>query len=428
MDYSEAMNYIQDKTKLGIVPGLENIRELLRRLGNPQDRIKCLHIAGTNGKGSIFSFMEDILLTSGYRVGRYISPTIFTYLERFQIDKQTMCGEDFIKYIDKISRIIYCMEADGYKSPTAFEIETAIAFEYFKDMEVDYALIECGMGGLLDATNVIARPEAVVMASVSMDHMGFLGDTLCAIAENKSGIIKEGSLCVSHPQEPSVSHILKEKCGEKNADLFMIDADDIEICTFDLKHTEFLYKGMKYSIKLLGGHQVINASVAIELSFRLMKRGASRINYEVIERAVKNTVWPGRMTMVHDAPLVFVDGAHNEKAWQILHKTVNKYFTNRRIIYIIGVLKDKEYEKMLDILSDTMGSVVTVTPSGERGLSKETLAALVHARGIKCETADGAEDAIAKAMARAADDDVIIVCGSLSFISDYLTYNYKQGI
>ena len=256
MNYNDAQEYINEKNKLGSVPGLDNEIELLKRLDNPQNRCKCLHIAGTNGKGSIFAFVENILLKMGYKTGRYVSPTISHYLERFQINQQFMSEDRFALYIEEISQIIKEMESEGLKSPTAFEIETAVAYKYFADENVDFALIECGMGGRLDATNVIDKPLATVFASISLDHMQFLGDTVEMIAEEKAGIIKKDGICVSYPQLPEVSDVLRNKCRKVNTQFFEVDMRDVCEENIDLTGTRFIWKKEEYHIKLLGIYQI----------------------------------------------------------------------------------------------------------------------------------------------------------------------------
>ncbi len=420
MDFAMAMDYIEEKNKLGSVPGLDNVKELLRRLDNPQNKCKCLHIAGTNGKGSIFSFVEQILLQEGYTIGRYVSPTIFTYLERFQINKKNIEQDKFADLISKIKKHVDEMEKEGLNSPTAFEIETALAYLYFFEEKVDYALIECGMGGLQDATNVIDKPIVSVMASISMDHMEFLGSTQKKIAKQKVGIIKKNSMCISYPQDRTVTRVIIDKCCKENTNLIFVSKNDLEEISISQEETVFIYKEKTYTIGLLGEHQLLNAATAIEV----IKNSGISVKDKSIVAGLKNTTWKGRMTRVSENPLVYVDGAHNEQAWKILKNTVNKYFTNRNIIYIIGVLRDKEYTKMIDILKSTMSYAVTITPDSPRGLEKETLAELIKEAGIPVQTAKNAETAIALAKDNMKKEDVILVCGSLSFISEYLNYEY----
>ncbi len=419
MDFAMAMNYIEEKNKLGSVPGLSFVTELLERLGNPQDKCRCLHIAGTNGKGSIFSFVQETLLEAGYKVGRYISPTVFSYLERFQINKMNMSEECFAEILTRVSEKVEDMVNEGIGSPTAFEIETAIAFLYFSEQEVDYALIECGMGGRLDATNVIKNPVASVIAQISMDHMQFLGDSLEKIATEKSGIVKEHCPCVLAPQDMMVYNVFDSVCKAVNSELISFDMKDVDIIEMDISGTIFGYRDEQYKINMLGEHQVVNAVTAIETL-----RFLPGIDNQVIKAGLEKTAWPGRLTKVRENPYIFVDGAHNEAAWDALKKAVNKYFTNRRIIYIIGVLRDKEYHKMVDILRDTMSYVIAITPDSPRALDKEELAQVLSNNNIPVTTAEDSGEALNKAMDEALsigfDNTVILVCGSLSFISEYL--------
>lgn len=421
MDYPSAINYIEDKNKLGITPGLANIKELLNRLGNPQDSCNCLHIAGTNGKGSIFAFVQDILMEAGMRVGRYVSPTIMNYLERFQINKVNMSEEVFASYIGQVDRAVKSMMEDGFSSPSAFEIETAIAFMYFRDQQVDVALIECGMGGALDATNVLNQPMASVFASISMDHMSFLGDRIEEIAENKSQIIKKDSICISHPQTEKVSKILGGRSEHMGVPYIEVDWEDIKVISEDVTGSVFLYRNEEYTISLPGTFQIGNACTAIEIA-----KVVFELDYDLIARAIRNTNWMGRFTVVNREPFTVIDGAHNEKAWSVLNSSINKYFTNRQIIYIIGVLKDKEYDKMVDILKDTMSYAIAITPDTPRGLDKEILSELLLVNGVPSTTADSVYEAVSMAYDMAESDGVVIVCGSLSFLAEYINYDYSK--
>ena len=410
------------------MPGLTQVKELLRRLGNPQNMCRTLHIAGTNGKGSVFAFVQESLLVAGYHVGRYISPTILTYLERYQMDRCYMSEEEFAALLTEVAAVIETMETDGFASPTAFEIETAVAFLYFARNHVDYVLLECGMGGREDATNVLEKPEICVFAPISMDHMQFLGDTLTKIATEKAGIIKPGTIVISAPQAPEVSQVLRQTCKEQQASYIEVKPSDWEVVQMSLDGTDLVERGTgqdaddpdasetkkPYHIPLLGEHQIINAQTAITILRTLY------IEETAIHEGVAQTVWPGRMTKVAEHPYIYVDGAHNVAAWEYLRTSVEKYFTNRRVIYIIGVLKDKEYGKMVDILAPTMAAAVVITPDSPRGLPKEILAALLQEKNVPVQLADTSTDALQKAGKRAEDEDVILVCGSLSFLAEYL--------
>lgn len=419
MDFTEAMKYIEEKNKLGQRPGLERIKELLLRLGNPQDKVKCLHIAGTNGKGSVFAFMQDILMEAGCSVGRYVSPTIFCYLERFQINGKYIDEAVFAEALTKVAEKVRDMEKDGYMSPTAFEIETAVAFLLFLEAKVDFSLVECGMGGLMDGTNVISNPYMTVMAQISRDHMQFLGDTLSEIAYQKAGIIKGNGICVCATQADEVKTVIKNTCEQKNTRLYCVNHSDINIVDTDIDGSRFLYKGEEYFISMPGDFQIINAVTAIEAAMQI-GNSIKTINTDMIRKAIAGTKWLGRFTVVRKNPYVIVDGAHNEAAWICLKNSLHKYFTNQKFIYIIGVLRDKEYQKMVDIIHDTMKYAVTVTPDNARGLENIVLSELIATKGVETVTADSNQDAMEKALVKASEDDVIVVCGSLSFIGAYM--------
>lgn len=419
MDFAQTMMYIEEKNKLGQRPGLERIKELLLRLGNPQEKVKCLHIAGTNGKGSVFSFIQDLLMEAGCSVGRYVSPTIFSYLERFQINGKNIAEDEFAKALTRVAEQVSDMEKDGYMSPTAFEIETAVAFLLFRKAKVDFSLVECGMGGLMDGTNVISNPYMTVMAQISRDHMQFLGDTLSEIAYQKAGIIKENGICVCAPQADEVNAVIKKTCEEKNTRLYCVNNSDINIVDTGIEGSRFLYKGEEYFISMPGDFQIINAVTAIEAAMQI-GNSIKAINTDMIRKAISGTKWQGRFTVVRKHPYVIVDGAHNEAAWISLKNSLHKYFANQKFIYIIGVLRDKEYHKMVDIMHDAMKYAVTVSPDNARGLENTVLSELIAAKGVETVTADNSQDAMEKALTKASEDDVIVVCGSLSFIGEYI--------
>ena len=240
MNYEEAMNFIQNTSKFGSVLGLDNIKELLERLGNPQDQLKVVHIAGTNGKGSTLAFLAGIFRESGYRAGRYVSPASFCYEERFRINEENISKEDLCFYMEKIKKISEEMVRDGMSHPTMFEIETALSFLYFLDKKVDVVLLETGMGGRLDATNVVKKQIAVIIASIGMDHMQFLGDTIEKIAAEKAGIIKEGCPVISYNNQESVNEVIKEKAKEMHCKVTFVNSEGIRVLSEPLNGRAFL--------------------------------------------------------------------------------------------------------------------------------------------------------------------------------------------
>lgn len=419
MTYEESIRYIKYTDTLGSVLGLEIIKELLRRLGDPQDKIKVIHIAGTNGKGSICAFLDKILENAGYKVGRYISPTIFTYLERFQIDGKYMDEDTFAVYLERVKSVADAMVADGLDRPTSFETETAIAFCYFMDMDVDILLLETGMGGSLDATNVCKRPLCTIIASISMDHMRFLGNTLKEIYSQKLGIMKNDIPCISYPVDEELLPQWIEKC-EKNktsGSSVMISKGDIKILNCGLDGSEFLYKGERYSLSVPGIYQIYNSAVAVETAYALqnMKYDLKKVN---IVQGLADTMWKGRFQKLMDRPMVYVDGAHNPGGWRSLRKNIDTYFAGKDLIYVCGVFKDKDYMKMLDIMMPGAKCFIAVQPDNPRALSNKELGKLAKTYIDSVYVQDDIDEAVRKAIRKAEDmdDPVVIIFGSLSFI------------
>lgn len=450
MTYNEAMQYIEQVQKKGSVLGLGPVKMLLERLGNPQDKLSVIHVAGTNGKGSICTFLESMYVEEGKRVGRYISPTIHCYLERFQINGNYMEEDTFAKLLAEVIQVLEVMEKEQRPLPTAFEIETAIAFLYFLRENVDIVVLETGMGGRLDATNVVKQPLCTVFASVGMDHMQFLGDTIEKIAYEKAGIMKDGCPVVSYPNSPEVMSVLKENfkavnnvkksvglhnvdgCDYKGRDeslhntnaalqdqqidrkFIEVSKDDVVVLSETLDGSHFIYKGEEYEIGMSGRYQIYNAVTAIET--KLLLDGSLE------KSGLKKAVWEGRFEKISDEPLFIRDGAHNVDGVMALKESLQKHFTNHHIIFIIGVLGDKEYESMMELLCPLATQTFTITPPVERGLSGNILCECVGRYCPQVEACADIEQAINQAKQAYAEyvekgeQAVIVAWGSLSYI------------
>lgn len=416
MTYEEAYIYMKEAGKRGSIYGTATVKELLLRLENPQDQVPVVHIAGTNGKGSIFAFVEHILEDAGYAVGRYISPTIFTYLERFQINGHYMEEREFAQIMETVIPVCEEMEADGLPVPTAFEIETAVAFLYFVRKNADIVLLETGMGGENDATNVVKQPLCTVLASISRDHMQFLGDTLQEILEQKMGILREQVPCVAYPMQNEIRQIWLDKCEKMLIEPIMADTAQLQITAEDLHGSRFCYKGREYELGIPGIYQIYNSITAIEVCNCIKKQyDLDNVN---IKKGLKATIWEGRFQKIKDEPLTYIDGAHNEGGWRSLRENIRTYFAGRPLIYVCGVLADKEYDKMVDIMAPFASYIITVTPDNPRALDKKTLADCYRSYGKPVDTADDvfAAQRQAEALAEEMKDPVIVVFGSLSFI------------
>ncbi|MGC4019537.1 MAG: folylpolyglutamate synthase/dihydrofolate synthase family protein [Muricomes sp.] len=417
MTYKEARVYLDEVSKYGSVLGLDMIRSLLDELGNPQDDLKFIHIAGTNGKGSVLAYTSTILSEAGYRTGRYVSPTVVSYLERIQVDGEWIPEDDFAELVEEVQRAIARVEAGGKGSPTVFEAETAVAFLYFRKMKCDFVVLETGLGGRLDATNIVRNTVAAVFASISRDHMGFLGDTLEEIAENKAGIIKPGCSVVTAPQKQEVLGILSRKAEDMQCSMRTVRLEDVRISKEGWSGQCFSYGKMEnIDISLAGRHQIENAVTVLELMDVLRESG-----YFISDQAVRagfgKTRWPGRFTCINRNPLFFIDGAHNEDAAIRLRESVERYFKGNRLIFIMGVFQDKEYDKIARIMAPLADKIYTVElPDLKRSLSAEALKDAVQRYCKNTEAKQDIASAVKAACISARENDVILAFGSLSYL------------
>lgn len=428
MTYEEAKQFLAGCNQYAGEITLTPLRELLKRLGNPQDSLKFIHIAGTNGKGSVLAFVSTVLKESGYRTGRYISPTIFSYRERIQVDEAYISREDLTRLTEKVQAAGKEMLSEGLGHPTMFEAETAVAFLYFAEQACDLVVLETGMGGRTDATNVIQNTEAAVLASISMDHMGFLGDTLALIAENKAGIIKPGCTVVTAKQKPEAARAVEEQAKACGCPVRTVDPSRIVNRKRGLFAQTFDYKDHKQTeISLSGEYQFENAALALEVVDALREKGY-KIPDTALRAGLKKTVWTGRFTVVAKEPYFIVDGAHNQDAAERLRQTIENYLSGRRFIYIMGVLADKEYDLVIQKTAALASNIITVmTPDNDRALPAEDLARAVAKRNSHVRAADSIADAVEKAYELADKDDVILAFGSLSYLGELVRTVKKRG-
>lgn len=434
--YKEARVYLDEVSKYGSVLGLDTIRDLLCELGNPQDALKFIHIAGTNGKGSVLAYTSTILSEAGLKTGRYVSPTVQSYLERIQVDGQWISEEVFAELVEEVQKAVARMEADGKASPTVFEIETAIAFLYFRKLKCDVVVLETGLGGALDATNIVKNTVIAVFTTISRDHMGFLGNTLSEIAGEKAGIIKPGSVVVSAPQVSEVRAVLEEKAAELGCRIVYAEERQIRKLKENYREQVFSYKELQeVKIHLSGRYQLLNAVTAYEVldawNQSCHNCPQQKISGSEIRRGFEKTIWPGRFTCISENPIFIIDGAHNEDASKRLRESVEAYFPGKKLTYIMGVFQDKEYEKIVENMLPYAKRIYTVTlPDEVRSLDAQSLADTI----IKCEekrrkslgneTEQRIEvsavgeigEAVHQAMAQAEKDEVILAFGSLSYL------------
>lgn len=419
MNYEEARNYLDQVSKGGSALGLDNMRELLNRLGNPQDRLKFIHIAGTNGKGSVLAYLSTILTEAGYRTGRYISPVLFSYREKIQVDEKMIGREDLARLTAAVKEAAEDMKKKHTGEPTIFEVETALAFLYFAEQNCDIVVLETGLGGALDATNVITTSVLEVIASVSMDHMDFLGDTLDKIALQKAGIIKPHTRVVSALQKPEAMEVIEETCRKQECVLNTADPGQVTDISHGYDRQKFSYKQWKdMEISLMGSYQLTNAALALEAVDSLRNLGY-RLEDQAVYRGMKRAVWRGRFTVISREPVIVMDGAHNPAAAEELKKSLELYFPDKKLFYIFGMFRDKDYKKVTEITAPLADHIITVeTPDNPRALSAKKLKDTVEKINPSVEAAESIRSAVRRTMEQAREEDVIVIFGSLSFLAE----------
>lgn len=414
---------IHEFNRFGMVLGLDRMEELLRRLGNPQDDLKVIHVAGTNGKGSVSKYLEEGLSACGYKMGLYTSPYIETFNERIRYDGADISDEDLEYYGQKVVSAAEAMVADGLDSPTEFEVVTAIAFLYFADRQADITILEVGLGGIGDSTNVVKSPLASVITSISYDHMAQLGSSLAEIAVNKAGIIKTGCPVIANVPQRDAAKIIARKAyamGSRLYDISGIRAAVSDETPFSQKVSMELYE-KSYSdveISMVGRHQAENLKTALATLEILRKSGAVKLDREALYEGLKRARQPGRFEVISENPLVIIDGAHNEAGAQALQETMAQYFAGKKILLVAGILADKEIDSIVKFLTKITDHIIVTEPDNPRKLAAEKLAEHVADFGAAAEAVSDVEAAVHRAKELADGYDVILFAGSLYLIGD----------
>ncbi len=422
MDYQEALNYINDKNKFGSRLGLERIERLLELLGNPHMDLKCIHIAGTNGKGSTASYIATVLKEAGYKTGLFTSPYLERFNERISINGEDIPDERLAEITERVKNSIDIMLEEGYTHPTTFEIVTAIGFVYFREENTDYVVLEVGLGGRLDSTNVIRESLISVITTIDYDHMDVLGDTLAKIAYEKAGIIKDNGLVLTYPQAEEALNTIREVAEKRGATLEVCPMENVEILRLDESGGAFNYRynGKYYDnleISLIGKHQVFNATLALTALVMLKDRGMVDISEEALRRGLKNTKWPGRLEVLKRNPLFIIDGAHNIQGIRVLRENIDR-FNYRRLILGIGILKDKEVEPMVRALVDKADEVVVTEANIYRKMDAEDLERIIKRYNTHTHVRKSLREAVSKAYELADGEDLILFTGTLYLIGD----------
>ncbi len=418
MNYAECRKYIEDAQSLGRVLGLFGMQELLRRLGNPQDDLAFVHVAGTNGKGSVLAYVASALRNAGYRTGRYTSPAIFEYREIIEVNGEIISREEFAAAFTPVAEAADAMERDGFSHPTPFEMETAAAFLHFRQKGCQIVALETGMGGETDATNVVTNTKVAALTAISLDHMDALGGSLEEIARCKAGIIKPGCRAVSTLQEPEAAREIERACDKKGVPLIWADYRSVQMLHQDMHGQRFSYEGNVYDIRLSGMCQAENAAVAVKVLEALAETGFPMSRAQMQEGIAK-AAWPGRFTLLRENPAVILDGAHNPQAARQLAASLEKCFAGKKIVYVMGMFRDKDYRQVASIMAPLAHEILTVeTPGNPRALPAEELAREVSEFHQRVTAAPSLKEAAALAMEKAGTNGVAVAFGSLSFLGE----------
>ncbi len=410
MTYGEAISYIHSVNWRGSRPGLSRITELLFKLGDPQKSLRCIHIGGTNGKGSTSAMLDSILRSSGYSVGSFTSPFIEVFNERIMLDGKPITNDELCRYLSVVAPIAEAME----DKPTEFELITALGFLYFRDMRCDYVVLEVGMGGRLDSTNVIENPVLSIITGIALDHTAVLGDSIEKIAYEKAGIVKSCRPILYGGDDLVAKNVIEREAQEKNAPFFTTDRTTLTVRETGLGGSVFDYGGFcKLSILLAGLYQTRNAATVLTAVELLRKEGLF-ISDEAVREGLSMTKWRARFEVLSDKPLFVFDGSHNKQGIDAAAESLKTYFGNARVLLLNGVMADKAYGDMIDTLAPYIEKVFTVTPDNPRALSSVSLAEEYRLRGMDAEAFLTVEDGVEAILRAGLSSGIpIVALGSL---------------
>ena len=413
MDYKEALAYLNAVEFFGSKPGLERMAAMLDALGNPQDGMKFVHVAGTNGKGSCAAMTASVLKAAGYKTGLYTSPYLYRFNERMQVGGKEIEDDVLAELVTRIKPIAEAME----DHPTVFELMTVTALLWYKEAGCDIVVLEVGLGGRFDATNVIPAPECAVIMNIGLDHTEILGDTLEQIAFEKAGILKPGTEAVLFQQTQSVTEVVQKRCDELGIALHIPDFDAIRTEFDSLYGQTFTYKGESYGLPLLGAHQLKNAATVLEVVEVLRSRGW-KLEQSDVEHGLYAVHWPGRFELLSEEPLFVVDGGHNPQCALTVRDNLLRYFPDKRRILLLGVLRDKDYPALTEILNEAADEYICITPDSHRALPAGELADFLNRYNKPVAVCDSIRDGVSLALDRSDEGSVVCAVGSLYSVGE----------
>ena len=422
MTYEQAVEKIHSLLTFGSRPGLDRMRIFLERLGNPQDKLKYIHIAGTNGKGSVCAVLSAVLAEAGYKTGLFISPYITDFRERIQIDNQMISKEILADAVEKTFPIIEKLREDGVII-TEFEYVNALQFYIHANESCDLVVLETGMGGLLDCTNTILPPLCSVITTIGLDHTAILGSTLEEIAWQKCGIIKSGSVAVTSRQAEGAMRVIECTCKSRNVPLFRSESAEIKVISESLESTVFEYDGEEMELHLIGGHQLENAKTALTALKVLCDSGKINVSKKALKSGVAKAVNPARLELMNKNPVVLLDGAHNPNGIEALSNAVKKYLPNQKRLCLMGMLADKDSAGSIKLLEGLFEEVITVTVDNPRTLTAQELAEKCRQHFPVVTAFDDNKKALDYALKKAEKEKIpLVICGSLYLAGELRPY------
>ncbi len=417
MTYADVLQFIESTEKFGMKPGLDAIQRLLSKLGNPQDQLKVIHIAGTNGKGSTASFIKSMLIHGGYQVGFYTSPSLYAFEERIQINDTYIDQEAFIYVAGRVKEAVDQLVDEGFDSNTEFEIFTAMALLYFEMQQVDFVILEVGLGGRLDATNVVDKPLVTIITPIALDHVNILGDTLEKVAYEKGGIIKDKVPVIIHPQEIEAYKVLESIAHDHDAVLIGAPVDLAEVKSVSLEGTSFALGARHFKLSMIGAHQVRNAVVAMTAVETLRREYGVSITEEAIETGLEKAHWPCRLEVIPSSPKIILDGAHNPHGAEALRRALGQVVeSGQQVRVLIGMLADKDVDEVLEIMSPYLKDVTVTEPDNARKMDAETLAQKLRSRAQSISIVKDVKKAYRSILERSNSGDLILMFGSFYLV------------
>ena len=422
MTYEQAVEKIHSLLTFGSRPGLDRMRIFLEKLGNPQDKLQYIHIAGTNGKGSVCAVLSAVLAEAGYKTGLFISPYITDFRERIQIDNKMISKEILADVVEKTFPIIEKLREDGVII-TEFEYVNALQFYIHANENCDIVVLETGLGGLLDCTNTILPPLCSVITTIGLDHTAILGSTLEEIAWQKCGIIKSGSVAVTSRQTEGAMSVIECTCKSRNVPLFRSESAEIKVISESLESTVFEYDGEELELHLVGEHQLENAKTALTALKVLCDSGKINVSKKALKSGVAKAVNPARLELMSKNPVVLLDGAHNPNGIEALSNAVKKYLPNQKRLCLMGMLADKDSAGSIKLLEGLFEEVITVTVDNPRTLTAQELAEKCRQHFPGATAFDDNKKALDYALKKAEEEKIpLVICGSLYLAGELRPY------